>query len=200
VRAAARLDFARTLKNNRQETDIMAIITRVSRLFRADLHAVLDRIEEPGVLLRQAIREMEDEQGQDEQRLRAQHEEFGQLRTRDADLERAQADIEDELDVCFEAGEDDLARKLVRRRLEAQRLRQVLGRKREALAHAIENLSSRISENRTRIESMQQKADLLIEDESAPYGANGPDMPDVTVRDEDVEVAFLREKQARRAS
>ena len=38
----------------------MALMTRVARLFRADLHAVLDRIEEPEVLLRQALREMED--------------------------------------------------------------------------------------------------------------------------------------------
>ena len=39
----------------------MALISRVSRLFTADVHAVLDRIEEPEVLLKQAIREMEDE-------------------------------------------------------------------------------------------------------------------------------------------
>ena len=39
----------------------MALITRVSRLFQADFHAVLDRIEEPEVLLRQAVREMEEE-------------------------------------------------------------------------------------------------------------------------------------------
>ncbi|MGH8588771.1 MAG: PspA/IM30 family protein, partial [Gammaproteobacteria bacterium] len=48
----------------------MALITRVSRLFRSDLHAVLDRIEEPEVLLRQAIREMEAELSSDEQRIR----------------------------------------------------------------------------------------------------------------------------------
>ena len=37
----------------------MALITRISRLFTADFHAVLDRIEEPDVLLKHAIREME---------------------------------------------------------------------------------------------------------------------------------------------
>ena len=43
----------------------MALITRVSRLFQADLHAVLDRIEEPEVLLKQAVREMEEELARD---------------------------------------------------------------------------------------------------------------------------------------
>ena len=38
----------------------MALITRVSRLLRADVHAVLDRLEEPDVLLQQAIRDMEE--------------------------------------------------------------------------------------------------------------------------------------------
>jgi phage shock protein A len=36
----------------------MALITRVSRLFRADVNAVLDRIEEPASLLRQAVLDM----------------------------------------------------------------------------------------------------------------------------------------------
>ncbi len=35
----------------------MALITRLARLFQADVHAVLDRIEEPLVLLQQAVRE-----------------------------------------------------------------------------------------------------------------------------------------------
>src|SRR5687767_9840646 len=35
------------------EVNIMALIDRLARLFQADLHAVLDRIEEPEVLLRQ---------------------------------------------------------------------------------------------------------------------------------------------------
>ena len=47
----------------------MPIINRISRLFTADLHAVLDRIEEPEALLKQAIREMEEEAAASEQRI-----------------------------------------------------------------------------------------------------------------------------------
>ena len=39
----------------------MALINRVTRLFKADIHAVLDQIEEPEQLLRQAVRDMEEE-------------------------------------------------------------------------------------------------------------------------------------------
>ncbi len=48
----------------------MALITRMTRLFTADLHAVLDRLEEPDVLLKQALREMEDDVALREQRVR----------------------------------------------------------------------------------------------------------------------------------
>ena len=57
----------------------MALITRVGRLFRADLHAVLDRVEEPEVLLRQAIREMEEELAEDRQRLRLERHGFSEF-------------------------------------------------------------------------------------------------------------------------
>ena len=48
----------------------MALINRVARLFKADFHAVLDQIEEPELLLKQAVREMEDELAESEQRIR----------------------------------------------------------------------------------------------------------------------------------
>jgi len=37
----------------------MALVTRLTRLFQADFHAVLDRIEEPDLQLKQAVREMQ---------------------------------------------------------------------------------------------------------------------------------------------
>ena len=99
----------------------MALITRVSRLFRADFNAVLDRIEEPDMLLKQAVREMEDELAHDEQRLKASLE-LEHERARRGALDRTLAGFEQELDVCFASGEEELARGVLRRRLETQRL------------------------------------------------------------------------------
>jgi len=39
----------------------MTLITRVSRLFRADMHGILDWLEEPETVLKQAVRDMESE-------------------------------------------------------------------------------------------------------------------------------------------
>jgi phage shock protein A len=178
----------------------MALITRVSRLFRADLHAVIDRMEEPDLLLRQAVREMEDELARDEQRLKAQQLEQAQLVARIAELERTLAELEQELDVCFASNEEALARAVIRRRLEMQRLVAVIERRRRALEEAGTALAARVEENRTRLESMRQKAEILVEQAAV----SRPDEPwsaaEYAVRQEDVDVAFLREQQRRARS
>ncbi len=175
----------------------MALITRVSRLFQADFHAVLDRIEEPDVLLRQAVREMEEELARDEQRSKLLQLEQRQLIGRETELEQSLHDIEAELDTCFEAGNDDLARTCIRRRLEAQRLGNTLSRRRGVLGETLADLDTRIRENRARLESMRQKAELLAGEGARARPVDGWTLPDITVRDEDVEVALLREKQRR---
>ena len=175
----------------------MPLITRVSRLFRADVNAVLDRIEEPDVLLRQAVREMEEELARDEQRFKVLSHEHGQLAARESDIGHSLSDIEEELDVCFESEKDDLARGLIKRKLEAERLLKLLLRKREALEETLSGLKRRLDENRARLESMRQKAELLTEDNEPNRPEDYWVVPEVTVRDQDVEVAFLREKQKR---
>jgi len=178
----------------------MALITRVSRLFQADFHAVLDRIEEPEVLLRQAVREMEEELARDEQRSKVLQQEQGQLTARETEFEQSLHDIEEELDVCFESGNDDLARAWIRRKLEAQRFCKGLSRKRGTLQETLAELNTRLQENQARLESMRQKAELLAAESVRARPADNWTIPDISVRDEDVEVAFLREQQQRRRS
>ena len=178
----------------------MALITRVSRLFQADFHAVLDRIEEPEALLRQAVREMEEELASDEQRSRILKHEQGQLTARETDLEQSLHEIEEQLDVCFDSGNDDLARALLKRKLETQQYCKGLARKRQALQETLGDLDTRLRENRARLESMRQKAELLAEETARARPADNWTIPDITVRDEDVEVAFLHEIQHRRRS
>lgn len=176
----------------------MALITRLTRLFRADLHAVIDRIEEPDLLLRQSIREMEEALAGETQRLRALTQERDQLLARVADQAQSQAAMEAELDLCFAAGKDDLARALIRRQLEAERLRKALDRKGDALGASLASLQAQVAEHSARLEAMRQQATLLGETSEARQPEEAWPVPDLAVREEDVEVAFLREQQKRR--
>jgi len=175
----------------------MALINRLSRLFQADLHAVLDRVEEPDALLRQAVREMEEALEHDQEQVRLLKHEQRQLVARQTELEHSLAEIGEELDVCFESGKDNLARKLIKRKLEAQRFGNFLSRKRKPLEESLDGFITRIEENRIRLESMRQKAELLTGTENSDQPEEHWTPPDFPVHEEDVEVAFLREKQNR---
>ncbi len=175
----------------------MALITRVSRLFRADLHAVLDRIEEPEALLKQALREMEEELNRDEQRSKFLRHERGQLLARHAELEQKLADLEHELDICFANGKDDLARALIKRQLEAQRFCKALTTKCDSVQLALADVTQRVEDQRAQLEIMRQKAELFGDDSDGSTADTSWPPVDISVREEDVEVAFLREKQKR---
>lgn len=173
----------------------MALINRMSRLFMADVHAVLDRIEEPDVLLKHAVREMEEELARREQRVRAlvhEHDALGERRRKAAAL---LAELDIELDVCFTSGTDDLARKVVRRKLEAERLERHIAERAAELAKELAALRAAVDEQREQLDVMRQKAELLT-------GAAGDDARrgDFAVGEAEVEVAFLRERQKRRPS
>ena len=158
---------------------------------------MLDRIEEPDVLLKQAIREMEEALDHNEQQLKVLNHEMTQLSTRYSELEQNLADLEQELDLCFESGQEDLAKSLIKRKLEAQRFQKFLHRKRETMQTTLDELKQRVEENRRQLDTMRQKAEVLVEETSNHSQENHWYITDFAVRDEDVAVAFLREKQKR---
>lgn len=174
----------------------MALINRMSRLFTADVHAVLDRIEEPDVLLKHAVREMEEELARGEQRLRALAHEHDALGERQRKTEAMLAELGIQLDVCFENGNDELARKVVKRRLETERLERQVVERRAALAKELAALRTAVDEQREQLDVMRQKAELLATTAGADDFRGG----DFVIGDAEVEVAFLRERQKRQRS
>ncbi|HET9484256.1 MAG TPA: PspA/IM30 family protein [Xanthomonadales bacterium] len=179
----------------------MALIDRFTRLFRADMHAVLDRMEEPDVLLRQAVREMDEEVARASRELKARELERRGVRERLADVEAALAKIAGELDLCFSAGNETLARTLLRRKLEHERLARHLTQRGVALDRLIDEQRTALDEQKRRADAMRQKA-ALFEAEPPGAAAAGPTWcaDDLSVSDADVDLALLREKQQRSAS
>ena len=178
----------------------MALINRVARLFKADFHAVLDHMEEPEQMLRQAIRDMEEELAALEQRLAAALLEQGSLCQRETELNTAVDEFDDKLDFCFDSGKDDLARSLVRRKLEAgQALKHVRARL-EASEDHVAGQKKELDENRGQLEALRQKAEILFSGRPAAASAvedRALKPGESSVTDADVEIAFLREKSQR---
>lgn len=180
----------------------MALINRLSRLFKADLHAVLDRIEEPEALLKQSLREMEDALSRDRRQSKRLRHEHSEILAKAEELANSLRELEAELATYFEFERDDLARTQIRRKLEMQRQQTFVNRRREALDAALLRQQKRIEENAGRLQSMRQKAELLGADDQGPPARVDPGSSAFThglcVSEDEVEVAFLRAKQRRK--
>lgn len=180
----------------------MALIDRLARLFQADLHAVLDRMEEPEALLKHAVREMEDELAGGERRIRCLQQEQQQLLQRQSEIEQSLLRIDEELGICFDSGNDNLARTLVKRKLEAQLFLRAMARRREAVDKTLREQQSWLQENRVQYESMRQKSELLSAETqaAASSGSGAPFVQaagEFCVHESDIDIAMLREKQRR---
>ncbi|MFQ6004302.1 MAG: PspA/IM30 family protein [Woeseia sp.] len=182
----------------------MALINRVSRLFKADFHAVLDQIEEPELLLKQAIREMEDDLAETERRIKVCSHDQQALATRRSEIESRLADIDEELDLCFASKKDDLVKGLIRKKLEAERLSKRLDSKQGATEKYLADQQKMLDENRASLEGLRQKAECLTQRKAANGESEFDDIAwmaqELRVSDDEVEVAYLREKNARSSS
>ncbi len=176
----------------------MAVIARLSRMFQADIHAVLDKIEEPELLLKQAIWEMEESIASDERQIRCWEYEQQQLTNKHGHLAESLDDLEDKLSLCFKFNKDDLARSLIKRKLETQQTKQLLTEKITALKEQTARLIRQLTEHQAQLTGMKQKADAFLDENRV--NPTHWDNPGVGIRDEDVEVAFLYEKQKRSES
>lgn len=184
----------------------MALINRISRLFKADFHAVLDQIEEPEALLKQAIRDMEDDLTSTGQRINLCAHGQEALTQRKSELEGAVAEFGVQLDLCFESGKNDLARNIIRKKLEAERLLKRLNAKHAANAEYLTEQRTLLGENSATLESLRQKAELFARRAPARGDAHS-EFDDIawmaremTVGDDEVEIAYLRERSLRGAS
>jgi phage shock protein A len=176
----------------------MALFNRMSRLLTADIHAVLDRLEAPEALLRQAIREMVEDLERDEQHLRQLEHEYEALQGRRSRIHASRAELDEQLDVCFDSGNETLARKLVKRKLEADRLDAHLAERLAAVDKARAARSSILRDRREQLDVMRQKAEVLTECAAPeqPF-ADEPSSCRLVVGDDEVEAAFLGERQRR---
>ncbi len=182
----------------------MALINRIGRLFRADFHAVLDQIEEPEQLLKQAVREMEDDLAVREKRIALHEQEERALITHGEQLEVKLLELDEQLSLCIDSEKDDLAKGLVRRKLEAERVRQRMHVRRSELHAFLADSRATVTENQAILEGLRQKAELVTSKESSEVNPVDCDFiwnaADLQVGDDEVEVALLQEISRRRLS
>jgi phage shock protein A len=161
----------------------MALITRLSRLFHADINAVLDQIEEPELLLKQAIREM------------AENLEQQQNNKQQQEITQTVSGLDQQISLCFDNNQETLTKKLIRRKLESQYCLSQLTKNGLSLEQRCTELKVLLEQDQDQLNSMQQKAAIFHSHATNSTADSTPNMHSFSVHEEDVDVAFLDEKQ-----
>ncbi len=173
----------------------MALISRFTRLFRADMHAVLDRIEEPEILLRQSVREMQEDLAQDQRELKLFQIERDGIPARLQEMTSMLQEVQEEIVLCLDADNEQLARSKIRRKLELQQREKQYQSRLAELDARIGDLQARVNTNQQRLDSMRQKLEIFSQDNQQCNDHGQVMTNDVAVTEDDVEVALIREKK-----
>lgn len=181
----------------------MALFTRIARLFRADVHYLLDCVEDPEAMLKQAIREMEAEVARDEKSLTEIGSRMQRITAERKEHEGSLGKLEESVGASFEAGEEKLAKTFIRRRLEAVRRIAAIEEELSQLAADEKRIAEKLSERREKIVQISAKA-KLFEQARVDQRRRKEDLlrftsraPSAAISEEEVELVFLKEKKAR---
>jgi phage shock protein A len=169
----------------------MTIMKRLVRLMKADIHAVLDWVEDPEAVVAQAIRDMEEEIQSEQARLvalRSKRNEWGAREgVKGKELER----VREELGFCLQVKNEELGKHTVRRRLELEQELREVKRIGMALATEEEETGRRIAEYAAKLKEIEEQAERQknVEGPAAPSSSAGG------ITSEEVELAFMKAKQ-----
>jgi phage shock protein A len=134
---------------------------------------------------------------QEEQRLALIEHEIARLDQQVQQLEQKVVNFDEELDLCFTANKDELARDLIKRKLEATARLENANNQCSDLQETAQALTIRIEEYRVQLEVTKQKLEILIQSTPSGQLKTNANTVNVGIREEDIEIAFLCEKNLR---
>ena len=170
------------------------MLRRINRLIQADVHALLDTMEDPAALLKQSLREMEVQLTP----LQAEQKHFGkQIHHKQQQLaQRAKATTEltAQVELCLDANDEVLARQLLRRRLAVEKQQALLQLQLQNFEAEQQEHQHALADAQRQFREVSEEAKLLFE-----HRERSPAQQDtaLTVLDDEVELALLAEKHRR---
>jgi phage shock protein A len=99
----------------RNKEDQMGIMTRLVRLCKADIHGVMDQMEDKGLLLKQHLRDMREELDKKESRLATMLASREEAERERENRSREHEALEQDLALSIAKEKDDIARALIRK-------------------------------------------------------------------------------------
>jgi phage shock protein A len=181
----------------------MGIMTRMLRLCKADVHGVMDQLEDKGLLLKQYLREMEADLEQKEQKVRL-------LVQRKEDLERQitrhgeeMKKIETDLELALKKEKNDIARMLIRQRRMLATASRHLEAQVEPVSREKEALKATLTDQKLQYDTLKVKADAYCRQAGsrlleAETNLKAEKWSSLEPRKEEIELELLRRKETLR--
>lgn len=179
----------------------MNIMTRFVRLFKADVHGVMDQLEDKRLLLRQYLREMETSLGQKKARAEALSAHMDRLSAQLARHRSEMGKLDHDVDLALGKEKDDIARKLIRRRLDFAAAVARLDEQLSGLTQEKGRLTETIAEQQLQYDTFKARADAWqMRCEDDPFAGAARSFPDdggpAPILEEEIELELIRRKAA----
>jgi phage shock protein A len=179
----------------------MAILARIIQLFKADIHGVMDQIEDQGLLLKQHLRNMEASLTEKEMKLKKMSFLLDQSQQEHQKGERETGNLEQDLAVAIKKDRDDIARMLIKKLKPLTRLQSERRDHISRLRHEIDQSHAHIQEQRIQYDQLRQKAtEYFYRQEQQNWEPIRPAAPTGfrlnELSEEEVELELLRRKEA----
>lgn len=179
----------------------MGIMTRMLRLCKADVHGVMDQLEDKGLLLKQYLREMETSLRHKEHligSLTRRHVRLtGQVDRHGEEIEK----LERDLTLALKKEKDEIARMLISRRRALETACSHLKRQIETIAREKSQLVGTLADQQLQYETLKARADTYCRRsadrllETSSHHHAGPPYSDPPI-DEEIELELLERKEA----
>lgn len=170
----------------------MGMISRFMRMFKADLHGVMDQMEDRKLLLRQSLREMEEEMDRTADKLRGQQIICGRQIAESERLGQEIERLDQDIAMAFAKERESIARQLIRRKIGLSRKKETLERSSIICNQECDRLREELAgqeENFQRISPLA--AAYLKRSDPREFPWDDP-LVEPVISDEEVELAFLK--------
>ena len=178
----------------------MAIIARIVKILKADIHGVMDRLEDRRLLLKQHLRDMEEVLLRKEAKLRQMKISHNQKQKDLADYRQQWEALDHDLAVALRKNRDEIARLLLRKMKPLENMREKLSLQLETLNEEMIQFKNHLKQQRLRYEQLKYRSTEYLrrtqmqqweKDLDVPVSADGYDAP----TDEEIELELLKRKE-----
>ena len=179
----------------------MGIMTRMLRLCQADVHGVMDQLEDKGLLLKQYLREMETSLGTKEEQARTLARHINRITGQIARHRQETDKLEQDLALAMKKEKDDIARMLIRKRRALAAASGRLTEQVETMTQEKALLAETLAGQRLQYETLKARADAYVHRADDRLYDNGPHhgpcaWMDADADEKEIELELLQRKEA----